>query len=75
MLDACLPNASVMATADKTIGQLRSNCLTRLEGGLIDYRNILEKGVDSDPFAILPHRQNYILPLTYSKQHNDIYAS
>ncbi len=75
VLDACLANISVTATVDKTIGQLRNECLTRLEGGLIDYRKILEKGVDSNPFGILPHRQNYILPLTYSKQHNDIYAS
>jgi phospholipase A1 len=75
VLDACLSNASVTANVDKTIGQLRSECLARLEGGLIDYRKILEVSVDSNPFAILPHRQNYILPLTYSKQHNDIYAS
>jgi phospholipase A1 len=75
VLDACLANTSITATLDKTIGQLRSECLTRLDGGPIDYRNILEKGVDSNPFAISPHRQNYILPLTYSKQDNDIYAS
>jgi phospholipase A1 len=75
VLDACLSNASVSATVDKTIGQLRGECLKRLEGGLIDYRNILEEVVDSNPFAISPHRKNYILPLTYSKQQNDIYAS
>lgn len=75
VLDACLANASATAPDDDTIGQLRSECLSRLNGGILDFRKILEQGVDNNPFGILPHRQNYILPLTYSNQHNDLYAS
>ena len=75
VLDACLANASIHATIEKTIGQLRTDCQNQVDGGLVDYRATLEKMVDENPFAILPHRQNYILPLSYSKQHNDIYTS
>lgn len=75
VLDACLSNSAVIAAPDQTIGQLQEECQTESEGGIIDYRNILEKQVAINPFGILPHRQNYILPLTYSKPHEDIYAS
>ncbi len=64
VFDACLANASVIARPEQTIGQLQTECLERSEGKLISDRNILEKRVASNPFAILPHRQNYILPFT-----------
>ena len=75
VLDGCLANAAVASTSDRTIGQLRDECLVQADGGIIDYRNILEKQVAINPFGILPHRQNYILPLSYSKPHQDIYSS
>lgn len=75
VLDACLTNSSVTATIDRTIGQLRDECRLKVEGGLIDYRETLEKQVGTNPFALLPHRQNYILPLSYSNPKNDIYTT
>jgi len=73
-LDACLANESITASVDKTIGELKDKCLDSNEKGPIQKRHLLEERVGSNPFAILPHRQNYFLPISYvDEQHEDIY--
>ena len=72
-LDACLANASIDATSETTIGELKDQCLKSGDKGPIQKRYLLEERVSSNPFAILPHRQNYLLPFSYSELEEDIY--
>lgn len=37
----------------------------------IDKRIRLEKNVDNNPFGLVPHKPNYLLPLTYNDSPND----
>jgi len=36
-------------------------------------RIMMEKGVIENPFVILPHRPNYLLPMSYSEGYNPLY--
>jgi phospholipase A1 len=71
---ACVANAVAYAKPSQTIASLRQEC-EFYAGGLIDQRNLLEKNAARNPFAILPHRPNYVLPISYSKLDSSVYES
>jgi len=72
-LNACLANESLEATRDTTIAEIRQKCEETISKGPIQKRHLLEERIGGNPFAILPHRQNYFLPLSYSELDEEIY--
>ena len=65
--------AVTSADPDQTIEELRKKCS---EGGtgIVEERVILEESVTDNPFAILPHRPNYVLPISYAELNEDVYG-
>lgn len=74
VVDACLSTAIINAEPDKTVEQLRKTCQEQSKG-IVQERLFFEKSVGSNPFAILPHRPNYLLPLSYSKLDQTLYEA
>ena len=72
VINACLSVAIISSDADKTVQQLREKCEGKSTGG-IQERLVLEKSVSKNPFAILPHRPNYLLPVSYSRLNSELY--
>ena len=72
VINACLSAAIVSAEADITVQELRKKCEGKSTGG-IQERLVLEKSVSENPFAILPHRPNYLLPVSYSRLNSELY--
>ncbi len=73
IIDACLSIAVIAAGPDQTVEELRNKCIEETTG-IIGERVILEKSVRDNPFAILPHRPTYVLPISYSKLNEDVYG-
>lgn len=65
-VNACLAASVVSADATQTVSQLREAC-DKDHLGAVDRRMALEKSVENNPFAIIPYRPNYILPVSYSR--------
>lgn len=65
-IEACIAVESRTVKSDKTLGELRSFCQKQTNSA-IGRRIALEKAALRNPFAILPHKPNYILPVTYSE--------
>jgi len=72
VINACLSSAIVSANADQTVNQLRKICEGKTTG-IVQERLFFEKSVGSNPFAILPHRPNYLLPVSYSELDQSLY--
>ena len=72
VVNACMSAAIVTADADKTVEQLRKTCESKIPG-MVQERLFFEKSVGSNPFAILPHRPNYLLPVSYSELDQTVY--
>ncbi len=72
VINACLSAAIVTADADKTVEQLRKTCEGKTPS-MVQERLYFEKSVGSNPFAILPHRPNYLLPVSYSELDQTVY--
>ena len=72
VVNACLSAAIVTADPDQTVGQLRKTCEEQ-SSGIVQERLFFEKSVGSNPFAILPHRPNYLLPVSYSNLDQTLY--
>jgi phospholipase A1 len=72
-IQACMAEELKTATDDTTIGELREKCSVGL-GDPIKRRVALENSASSNPFAILPHRPNYLLPVTFSEPREEPYA-
>ena len=70
---ACMAEELKTASTDMTAGELRERCRTQINNS-IDERIVYEKQASSNPFAILPHKPNYILPFTYSKPREEPYG-
>jgi phospholipase A1 len=64
-INACLASSVVSADSDQTVAQLHEAC-NKDSKGAVDRRMALEKSVENNPFAIIPYRPNYILPVSYS---------
>jgi len=68
----CLTEQLKTATDDQTVAQLKAHCeATKMSP--VAKRRLYEQQVKDNPFAILPHKPNYLLPFTYSKINTDIY--
>jgi len=72
VIDACLSSVITTAYPNKTVEQLRENCEEN-GSGIVQERRFFEKSVSSNPFAILPHRPNYLLPVSYAELDQTIY--
>lgn len=70
--EACMADAVLEAADERRVDEIRQECEAR-GSGILDYRLILEKRIGDNPFAILPHRQNYILPASYSDLDETVY--
>ena len=63
-IEACTALNSRTANDDQTIGTLRQQCKNSTRT-LIGKRSAYEQAASKNPFAILPHKPNYLLPATY----------
>lgn len=59
--DKCLLNALEQATPEQTVGELRQSCADKAPT-LFKQRVELEKQASKNPFAIIPHKPNFVLP-------------
>ncbi len=64
-IEACIAVSSRTALDDQTLGELRQQC-QKQTSSLIGRRIAFENAASSNPFSILPHKPNYLLPVTYS---------
>lgn len=60
----CVAELSRHAKDNVSIGELKKQCNEKIQDPL-EKRMLLEQSASSNPFAILPHKPNYILPFTY----------
>ncbi len=63
---SCMVDRLEKAPANMTAGELKEQCQKKTNNS-VDKRIFFEQQTSSNPFAILPHKPNYILPYTYSK--------
>ncbi|MEI6893977.1 MAG: phospholipase A [Colwellia sp.] len=63
-LFVCIAELSHHAKDDVAIGDIKKQCHEKIQTPL-KQRMLLEKNAARNPFAILPHKPNYILPFTY----------
>ncbi|MGB1297661.1 MAG: phospholipase A [Psychrobium sp.] len=68
----CMSNQLKNASSETTIAELREQCEKESLSALAQ-RGHYEQQVNDNPFAILPHKPNYLLPFTYSNVDTDIY--
>ena len=61
---ACVAELSRHANDDVSIGKLKKQCYKKIRNP-IEKRMALEKSASTNPFALLPHKPNYVLPFTY----------
>ncbi|MFT4940544.1 MAG: phospholipase A1 [Paraglaciecola sp.] len=64
--NACMAEAVKTAMPEQTVGELREQC-SPAEKTAFGKRFALEQQASANPFAILPHKPNYVLPVTYSE--------
>ena len=64
-LSACIAEKSINADDNVTIGELKKQCSDILTNS-IEKRRVLENQASPNPFSILPHKPNYVLPVSYS---------
>ncbi|MFQ3198548.1 MAG: phospholipase A1 [Paraglaciecola sp.] len=62
-IDNCLLNKINMASANTTVAELRLQCTNPLDNRM-QKRAALERRASRNPFALLPHKPNYVLPVT-----------
>lgn len=71
---ACVAELSRHAADDVAIGDIKKQCHEKIKSPLTK-RMILEQSASSNPFAILPHKPNYILPFTYFEANETPYEN
>jgi phospholipase A1 len=71
-VDQCLLMALKQATSEQTVGELRQSCVDTAPT-LIKQRVELEKQASKNPFAIIPHKPNYVLPASITSINQDPY--
>lgn len=70
---ACIAELSQHSDDDVTIGELKKQCRKNIQNP-IARRVVLEKSTAKNPFAIIPHKPNYLLPFTYSEANETPYT-
>jgi phospholipase A1 len=73
VVEACLALQVVKAEPETTVERLREGCKNQ-NPDILQSRILLEQSASSNPFVILPHRPNYLLPISYSDIDSDIYS-
>ena len=71
-IDECLFNALKQAAPEITVGELRQNCSEKAPT-LVKQRVELEKQASKNPFAIIPHKPNFVLPASVTSINQDPY--
>ena len=71
-VNACLLVAVMSARPEQTVGELIEACKNDATNR-VKKRQALEKDAASNPFAILPHKPNFILPLTLTSIRREPY--
>jgi len=63
-ITACVAEVSRTAKDKTPIGDIKKQCQEKIKNPL-QKRILLEKHASSNPFAIIPHKPNYLLPITF----------
>ena len=71
-LNACLLAAIANAEPEQTVKGLRAQCQTS-SVNRVKKRRTLEKSAANNPFAILPHKPNFLLPVTIADVRSEPY--
>ncbi len=71
-VNACLLVAVMSARPEQTVGELIEACKNDATNR-VKKRQALEKDAASNPFALLPHKPNFILPLTLTSIRREPY--
>lgn len=71
-VDECLLNALKQAAPEQTVGELRQSCTDKTPT-LVKKRIELEKQASKNPFAIIPHKPNFVLPASITSINQDPY--
>ena len=69
---ACMSTHLKTASPHDTIADLRAHC-EKEQTTTLEQREFYEQQVIDNPFAILPHKPNYLLPFTYSTIDTQLY--
>ncbi|MFT4807257.1 MAG: phospholipase A1 [Paraglaciecola sp.] len=70
--DRCLLNALEQAAPEQTVGELRLSCADKAPT-LFKQRVELEKQASKNPFAIIPHKPNFVLPASVTSINQEPY--
>jgi len=70
--DKCLLNALKQATPQQTVSDLRESCAVKT-ATLFKQRVELEKQASKNPFAIIPHKPNFVLPASITSINQEPY--
>lgn len=73
-LDNCLLKALKNAKSEQTVGEIRKACLDTTPT-LVQKRVKLEKQASQNPFAILPHKPNFVLPASVTSINQEPYVN
>ncbi len=63
-ISVCISESVKTAKDNQSIGEIKLACKETTKNS-VGRRIVFEKQTKSNPFAILPHKPNYILPVTY----------
>jgi len=70
-LAACIRERGLTSGETVTVGEIRAECKSLLDSGKhIPRKFLASRAAESNPYIILPLRQNYILPYTYNNKPN-----
>jgi phospholipase A1 len=72
-VEVCLLNALYQATAEQTVGELRQSC-EETAPTLFKRRVNLEKQASKNRFAIIPHKPNFVLPVSVTNINQEPYS-
>ncbi len=73
-IEACIAVRSRTADKDITLAELRLQC-QKITHSAIGRRVAFEKAALSNPFSVLPHKPNYVLPITYFNANEQPYVN
>ena len=71
--DQCLLNALKLAAPEQTVNELRHTCSGKAPT-LFKQRVELEKQASKNPFAIIPHKPNFVLPASVTSINREPYV-
>ena len=71
----CLADAVISSAEEETLKQIKAKCrpANSAETDILETRYLLEQSAADNPFVILPHRPNFVLPISISSRRNPIY--